>query len=249
NLLVVPTGGGKAKILEHLAGDRVWTNNAAQWTSDSRHLASVESAGLVWLDAQTGSRQVLVRQPAAAGIETFSISPDGRSIAYAVVDTTGGDIYVIATDGGRARRLTHDHDSFEPLWGPHGIAFNHGGFGHGDIWIVDRSGRHLRRLTRTRAGIYPAFWSADGSRLLAANPAMHNGRLWAVDAATGGARDVTGWRGDLFPQGLSRDGRTILAAVGCGGTISPFGVVETLPFRGGRPRVIVRGPCRGSWNS
>ena len=62
--------------------------------------------------------------------------------------------------------------------------------------------------------------------VLAANPATHNGRLWAVDVRSGRARALTGWVGDLFPQGLSRNGRTILAAVGCGGTISPFGVVE-----------------------
>jgi hypothetical protein len=169
-------------------------------------------------------------------------------LAYAVSDNSGSDIYVISTRGGRPGQITHDHDSSVPLWGPDGVAFNRGGFVHGDIWIADGAGKHLRKLTRTGAGIYPAFWSADGSRLLAANPAMHNGRLWAVDAITGSAHDLPGWRGDLFPQGLSRDGTTILAAIGCGGTISPFGLIETLPFVGGTPHVIVRGPCRASWN-
>jgi hypothetical protein len=31
--------------------------------------------------------------------------------------------------------------------------------------------------------------------------------------------------------------------------ISPFGVLETIPFSGGAPKVIVRGPCRGSWSN
>jgi Tol biopolymer transport system component len=118
----------------------------------------------------------------------------------------------------------------------------------GDVWLLDLHTGRSRRLTHTGAGIYPVAWSSDGTRLLAANPATHNGRLWAVDVRTGRARDLTGWVGDLFPQGLSRNGKTILAAIGCGGTISPFGIVETLPFAGGRAHVIVRGPCRASWN-
>jgi hypothetical protein len=40
----------------------------------------------------------------------------------------------------------------------------------------------------------------------------------------------------------------VLAAIGCGGMASSFGIVETLPFSGGSPNVIVRGPCRASWN-
>jgi len=54
--------------------------------------------------------------------------------------------------------------------------------------------------------------------------------------------------GDLFAQGLSRNGRVVLAAIGCGGTASAYGLIETIPFAGGRPTVIVRGPCRASSN-
>jgi hypothetical protein len=38
-------------------------------------------------------------------------------------------------------------------------------------------------------------------------------------------------------------------AIGCGGTSSLFGRVETIPFAGGRPTVIDRGPCRATWNA
>jgi hypothetical protein len=78
---------------------------------------------------------------------------------------------------------------------------------------------------------------------------MHNGKLYSVNVSTGEAKDLTGFVGDLYAQGLSRNGTTILAAIGCGGTLSPFGRVETIPFAGGRPTVIARGPCRASWNA
>lgn len=248
DVLVVRTGGGSPTVLEHLAGDHVWTDNVPTWAPDSRHLAVSNNVGLFIIDTKTGARKLLLRQRRTASIESVGFSPDSRSIVYGVVDRTGGDIFIETSTGGRPRRITHDHQSFNPVWARHGIAFNRGGFAHGDIWMIAANDSRIHRLTRTHAGIYPAFFSADGSRLLAANPAMHNGRLWAVDMRTGRARDLTGWRGDLFPQGLSRDGRTILAAVGCGGTLSPYGYIETVPFGGGKPRVIVRGPCRASWN-
>jgi hypothetical protein len=49
-------------------------------------------------------------------------------------------------------------------------------------------------------------------------------------------------------MGLSRDGKTVLAARGCGELATPFGLVETIPFGGGSPTVIVKGPCAASWN-
>jgi hypothetical protein len=45
-----------------------------------------------------------------------------------------------------------------------------------------------------------------------------------------------------------RTPQAILAGIGCGGRPSAVGLLETLPFAGGKVTVIARGPCRGSWN-
>jgi dipeptidyl aminopeptidase/acylaminoacyl peptidase len=241
-LFVVPISGGKPRLLRRLVGPKGFIAGFV-WSPTSRELVTVERS-LVLVDVETGRARPFGR---AGGDPSFS--PDGSRIVFDRIDQTGGDLMVFDTRTGRTRRLTSDHHSFVPVWGPGGIAFariRRGG--KGDVWIIDPGSRKLRRLTHTDAGMYPAAWSADGRRLLAANPATHNGRLWAVDVRTGRARDLTGWVGDLFPQGLSRNGKSILAAIGCGGTISPFGVVETLPFAGGRAHVVVKGPCRASWN-
>jgi dipeptidyl aminopeptidase/acylaminoacyl peptidase len=238
-LWVVPTSGGKPRLLRRA---RTFINGFV-WSPTSHELVTVERS-LVLVDVETDRARLFGR---AGGDPSFS--PDGSGIAFDRIDQTGGDLDLFDTRTGRTRKLTSDHASFLPVWGPRGIAFNRDGFVRGgDVWLLDPGRGRARRLTHTDAGIYPIAWSADGRRLLAANPATHNGRLWAVDVRTGRARDLTGWVGDLFPQGLSRNGKTILAAIGCGGLISPFGVVETLPFAGGRAHVIVRGPCRASWN-
>jgi Tol biopolymer transport system component len=251
-LLVVPTSGGQRRLLDQLEGAFF---DAPVWASDSRNLVAVddggpvENGGLVLIDARSGRRTSLARSTDFTGVGSPSFSPDARRIVYVRDDGTGGDLYVYTISTRTTRRITHDHTSSDPSWGPSWIAYNRGGFNHaGDIWLIHGDGARVHRLTHTSAGIYPAAWSADGTRLLAANPAVHNGRLWAVALRRGRTRALTGWIGDLYAQGLSRDGNTVLAAIGCGGRVSPDGTIETLPFSGGTPKVIVTGPCRASWN-
>ena len=196
-----------------------------------------------------------LRVPEGSGDYTFS--PDGKTLAFGHSTGSGTNIMALGLPSGDIHALTTDDRSWAPLWGPRGIAFERFGVDgqgdhcancHGDIWLMNGDGSDVRQLTHSHAGIYPAAWSADGDRMLAAYPPTHNGKLYAVDVTTGTARDLTGFVGDLSAQGLSRDGKTILAAIGCGGTASPFGVVETIPFDGGKPSVIVNGPCAANWN-
>ncbi len=242
-VLVVPTAGGEATAVYTLEGTSAALGDPPEWAPDSRHLAfwAGRSPGLVVVDVRSGKATTT-----GESVDDFAFSPDSRRIAY----ETHGDLYVMPLGGGPSVRLTDDHRSLVPVWGKPGIAFiryTHGA--HGDIWLTDGRKHAARQLTHTGDAFYPAFFSADGKELLAANPAIHNGRLWAVDIPSGNARPLTPWVGDLVPQGLSRDGRTVLASIGCGGMIGPYGVVETIPFAGGKPHVIVRGPCRASWNA
>jgi WD40 repeat protein len=247
-LFVVPISGGKPRLLRRLAGDKAFIGGLV-WSPTSRRIVTLEGTSLVLVEVKTGRARTFAKSSKHLGVVGDpSFSPDGSRIAFDRSDPTGGDLDIFDTRTGHTRKLTSDHRSMLPAWGPRGIAFSRADGAHGDVWLLDPRTLKSRRLTRTRAGIYPFAWSADGTRLLAANPAIHNGRMWAVDVRTGRARNLTGWVGDLFPQGLSRDGRTILAAIGCGALVSPFGVVETLPFAGGRAHVIVKGPCRASWN-
>jgi len=248
NLLVMPAAGGAAERVYTFTGKDAGgqLSDAPTWAPDSRHLAFFGSDGLVVLQPFSHRAQVVAEHAAP----WFSFSPDSRKIVYSAGGPTGDDLYVIPIRGGTPVRLTFDHKSLAPVWGKPGIAFfrfTHGPFS--DIWLSDGRPHHIRQLTHTRAGAWPVAFSADGKELLAANPASHNGRLWAVDVTTGSARTLTPWVGDLFPQGLSVDGRTVLAAIGCGGMISPYGYIETIPFAGGKPHVIVHGPCRASWNA
>jgi hypothetical protein len=239
-VLVVPTSGGTPRTVYTLHKGQPSLAGAPVWARDSRVFGVLDSVGLAVVNPSHRTAKLLPLN------EGFAFSPNSRRIVYA---DAHDNLFVSSTSGGKQRQLTDDHKSYAPAWGKTGIAFvrfTHGA--HGDVWLSDGRPRHARQLTHTGAAFYPAFFSADGRKLVAANPAVHNGRLWAVDVATGDARPLTPWTGDLVAQGLSSNGKTVLAAVGCGGMPGLIGYVETIPFAGGKPHVIVRGPCRASWS-
>ena len=222
------------------------------WSPDSTRLAVVDSNGGMRIVGRDGSSRRVIRHGAWQGFDIggVSFSPSGDRIAFAGMDTAGEDVYVVDVLGTRLQRLTRDHRSTAPLWGPESIAYARSRHARDGIWVMRPDGSGKRRLTGPEFFTYPAAWSADGRRLLAAAPPTHNGRLWAIDVATGRARALTDWVGDLSAQGLSRDGRTVLAAIGCGGIPGDrTGILETIAFDGGEGTIVAEGPCRGSWNA
>lgn len=236
-LRVIPTTGGASKTIAP-------EFEALTWAPNSRFLSFVSYGHIVVVDVATQKQITTIG--GHGEIEGYAFSPDSKRVTY----TQDYDLYVSPTHGGPAVRLTHTGKTGGPLWGKPGIAFEQStGPGMGSVWITDPRGLHPRRLTRVAPAIYPEAFSADGTKLLAAYPPFNNGRIWAVDVATGAKRPITPWVGDLHAEGLSEDGRTVLAGVGCGGTPSPYGNIETIPYAGGKPHVIVHGPCFAQWSA
>jgi Tol biopolymer transport system component len=245
DLYVMRAAGGEPKQIRHYeAPKRLY---GFEWSPSSDELVLYEPDRITFVD-RNGSdyRVVFGDEPGRPLPSSTTFDPSGDFLAYVLSYEQHSEIHVLSLATGERRQLTGDGTT--PLWGFDSIAFHRGG-AHGDIWLMRPDGTGQRRLTRTAAGIYPAAWSEDGARLLAHNPAIHNGRLWAVDVRSGRSRRLTDWVADLFPQGLSRDGSAVLAARGCGGVLSVLGILQTIPFEGGRLRTIVRGPCRGDWNA
>ena len=96
--------------------------------------------------------------------------------------------------------------------------------------------------------ITPVAWSGDGLRLLAAGREGATALL-AIDGTTGFVRTLEASGDDAVPLALSRDGRAVLATASCRGTTDGNGVLLTVPFAGGPPRIVARGACRASWNA
>lgn len=97
-----------------------------------------------------------------------AISPDGSEIAF----TYKGDIYAVATNGGKARQITTNkaYDN-RPVWTPDGkrIVFRSTREGSPDIFICDANGGNVRRLTTHSGTETPLGFNTAGQLVFMAN--------------------------------------------------------------------------------
>lgn len=104
-------------------------------------------------------------------IGSFSLSPDGKTIAYTVTSYSFGtnkgntDIYLIDADGKNLRTLKNsEKNESEPKFSPDGksIAFVR----DGQIWQCNPDGSNEKQLTNIYTGASDFEWSPDGKKML-----------------------------------------------------------------------------------
>jgi dipeptidyl aminopeptidase/acylaminoacyl peptidase len=140
------------------------------------------------------------------GSEQFTISPDGKWMAYVarvggkeIAYTTNTDIFLVATDGkGKAINVTGDNKAydFDPVWSRDGKSFaftamKRPGFeaDRTRITIYDVASKKLRVVTENwdrSAG--SLTWSADGKTIYTNAENIGNEALFAIDVASGNAK-------------------------------------------------------------
>jgi Tol biopolymer transport system component len=199
-LLAMPASGGKARTLL-----RDWRYGAFAYSPDSRWVVSsagpeVGAQRLVLIDVATGATRVLAR----GTFQGASFSPDSKRIVFdrAPYSDTGfprSDLYVRAVAGGPAERLTRDHRSASPVWGPKTIAYSRWQTANrrviakrgpkANVWTIRPDGSGRRQLTHEHIrflmfGLTPTAWSADGRHLLAQFGGQDTTYAQTVDART-----------------------------------------------------------------
>lgn len=139
-----------------------------------RQLVLVPIAILLCWSATTAQGTRLLRQP--------TISRDLVAFEY------GGDLWVVARNGGQARRLTSTPGvETEPQFSPDGsqIAFTGTVAGNTDVYVIPTAGGDPRRLTYHPGLDCVRGWTPDGQRVVFASdrdtaPHAHF-RLWTVE--------------------------------------------------------------------
>jgi Tol biopolymer transport system component len=259
-LVMVPAAGGARKVLLEPA----WRSDTQAWSPDSRYVAAVTgpeigTQRLVLIDTSGGS----VRTVARGQFYGVSFSPSSGAVVYSRArrDTypPSSSLWVAPVGGGTAMRITSGSPDIYPLWGPESIVFTRQtkppreyDSWKQNLFVMAPGDSAPRQLTHQRpafllAGLTAVSWSADGARLLGQFGGQDTVFAQTVDPANGRARTVGREAESIVGAALSRDGSTILAMRGAFEDTTQTEVV-TVPYTGGRPRVIVRHAFSPDWN-
>ncbi|MGA2454979.1 MAG: hypothetical protein ABSG93_15815 [Solirubrobacteraceae bacterium] len=238
------------------------------WSPDSRYLAiymqsnqTVEIAAgssLDVIDTQSGT----VKTIAQGAIYGASFARDGSdrlvfALSHSLSPSASTNLYESEADGAGVHRITSDGRSLEPLWGPTYIAYDRERMRHlspeYQIWLATPAGVRVRKLTHIHVGalvqgLVPLAFSAGGSRLLAEFEGQDTSAAYAVNVVTGRVHSVTVHGQMVQGAGISSDGSTLLLDEGSFEQPPSHGRIVTVPFAGGRPKVLVAHGAQASWN-
>jgi hypothetical protein len=200
---------------------------------------------------------------ASGNIRGFSFSLDSQSIVYGTSGRDGSfdapsDLYRRVIGGDTRVRVTRDRKSLNPVWGADGIVHDRFRRRDGDaptynLFSIQPDGGSLHRITALRipnlvSGLVPLELSADGKRLLAEFVGQDTSVGFAVNPETGKVRALSRDSENGFVAAdLSADGRTVLGHTG-GPDPRRAGNVVTMPYRGGKPKVLVRHAAFPDWS-
>jgi Tol biopolymer transport system component len=271
-LMVASAAGGAPRKLA--SG---WQNPFVfAWSPDSSTIAVV-------LGPETGKQRLTTIDIASGAQRTIahgffsgvSFSPQGgaEQLVYAAAPSERlpfrSDLYRIdllppgaeSVAAVQPRRLTTDHRSSSPLWGPdETIVFvKHLGekqrkYGpKNDLFLISPGGGRVKRLTHTKVGplvfgLTPTEWSTNGQRLLAEFGGQDTTYAVTVNPRTGAERTLTKEREVGFVgAALSQDGSTVLGSIG-GFEPGPGHKVVSIPYTGGKPKVLANNASEPDWS-
>jgi Tol biopolymer transport system component len=269
-LKVAPATGGPGKTLMTNLREAFYL----AWSPDSKTIAALRGPEigkrkLVAIDIATGLQSVI----AQGYFSGFSFSPDGTEIAYSVAQSEKypprSDVFsfpvpipgVVNVRAPEPVRLTKDHRSSQPLWGPQKIVFvktleaKKRQYGpKNELFLMNPQGGQVKRLTHTKVppllqGLFPTDWSANGSRLLTEFQGQDTSYAVVVNPKTGAQRPVAGTGESGFVgTDLSADGSTVLGFNGGFDVGLRNNKVQTVPYGGGKPKTLVKEAYEPSWN-
>jgi Tol biopolymer transport system component len=210
-------GSDRHRLVPFQAGEPSWSPGGDR-IAVTRYL-TIDTSDVYVVDAGGSNLQRLTRRSnRSPGSNSPSWSPDGSVIAFVRWPDqhndlyTGAEIYLVDAAGGRPRRVTSvppdSPGDGGPAWSPDGkrIAFaRESTEGITDVYIVNRDGSALRRLTRT-GDVGGYAWSPDG-RTIVFSRAVETGEFAEADLYVAGA-DGRGLRRLTKTPRLTEDGPT-----------------------------------------
>jgi len=222
------------------------------WSPDGKYLyflsdrSGVMNLWRVAVDQSTGratQNPEAVTTPSRA-VSDFSISADGRSIAFSgaegryalmkvpfdPISETAAEEVAITLGGLSMEALDVSPDG-------HWIAFNTvRGVDKQDIYVTSSDGKELRQLTSDPASDLYGRWSPDGKRLAFSSNRGGKSDLWTINADGSGMRQITRAPVKVWNPYWSPDGGRVCMNYPKG--VLLFDIREPFPTDAGKPIVV-----------
>ena len=236
------------------------------WSPDSTMVAATTGGlngpkTLLVINVETMKRTKI----ATGYFNGVSFSPESDELVYGVAKSEiyppKSNIFRVGVDGTGRVALSHNGTSVSPLWGPGGqivfgrqLGAKQRQYGpKTELFLMNEEGQRISRLTNTAVdplaeGLFPVQWSENGNRLLAEFGGQDQSYAVAVNVLTGAEKALTknvesGFQG----AALSSDGSTVLGTAGLGFGGNEHPKVVTVPFGGGKQKVLVANAFEPSW--
>ncbi len=261
-MIAAAAGGGSAPVLNNLQEGFYVT-----FSPDSKLIAAIRGPEvgkrtLVLIDVTSGTVQRSVATGFFGGV---SFSPDSGELVFSVARNENypprSDVYRVAIGDRIPTRITSDHRSLDPLWGPNGqivfvkqLAGKNRKYGpKNELFLMNSLGKQVKRLTHTKVGqltqgLYPTEWSESGNQLLAEFEGQDVSYAVTVNPKTGAQKPLgkTGEQG-FVGTSLSKDGTTVLGFTG-GFEPGPRHRVQAVPYGDGRVQTLVNNAYEPDWS-
>jgi Tol biopolymer transport system component len=238
------------------------------FSPDSSQIAALQGplngkATLVVINLENGKRTKV----GTGYFNGVSFSPDSTEIVYGLAGTPDyppkSDIYKYSLETGKATKLSHNGTSISPLWSPTGqivfarqLGAKSRKYGPANqLFVMNEEGQRISQVTHTEVnpfaqGLSPLGFSENGSRLLTEFGGQDQSYAVAVNMVTGAEKALTGNPEFGFTgAAISPDGTTVLGTTGLGFGGNPHPKVVTVPFAGGKQKVLVNGGYEPTWSN
>jgi Tol biopolymer transport system component len=205
-ILFTSTRGGRTGLWQ-MARDgsgakRVCDGDQGRWSGDGRKIVLRRDGKLFTHDMASGDEKVI----SPKGWEKCSgpsWSPDGASIAFALLGDSGGNaIYLVAARGGGVPTKVYDKQgACQPGWSPSGKTLVYETETH--VCTINPDGTKNRVITYYGGVQRYARFSPDGTKLVFCQAASPEGpwELYIVPATGGGAPvKLTDGGSDMYPD-------------------------------------------------